>query len=119
MGLERGAPALIHIPDLRDAVRSYFGSRLLSVPRGNPSPKIAITVDPDVHAQIVEAAATDGVSVSAWITQAARHALKLRDGRAAIAEWEAEHGAFTDEELAAARREIAEAETAARMRRSA
>ena len=30
------------------------------MPRGNPSPKLAITVDPDVHAQVVEAAAAEG-----------------------------------------------------------
>jgi hypothetical protein len=29
---------------------------------------------------------------------------RLRDGLAAVAEWEAEHGAFTEEELDAARR---------------
>ena len=74
------------------------------MPRGNPSPKLAITVDPDVHAQVVAAAAAEGVSVSAWMTSAARHALRLRDGLAAVAEWEAEHGALTGAELEAARR---------------
>jgi len=74
------------------------------MPRGKPSPKLAITVDPDVHAQIVAAAAAEGVSVSAWMTEAARRALIVRDGLAAVAEWEAEHGAFTPEELEAARR---------------
>jgi hypothetical protein len=76
------------------------------MPRGNPSPKLAITVDPDVHARVVAAAAAEGVSVSAWITAAARHALKLRDGLAAVAEWEAEHGEFTREELDAARQRV-------------
>ena len=73
------------------------------MPRGKPSPKLAITVDPDVHAQIVAAAAAEGVSVSAWMTEAARRALIVRDGLAAVAEWEAEHGALTPEELEAAR----------------
>ncbi len=45
--------------------------------------------------------------MSAWITDAARLALKVRDGLTAVAEWEAEHGAFTPEELAAARRRVA------------
>ena len=31
---------------------------------------------------------------------------RLRDGLAAVAEWEAEHGALTEEELDAARRRI-------------
>jgi hypothetical protein len=44
--------------------------------------------------------------VSAWMTAAARRALKLREGLAAVAEWEGEHGALTREELDAARRRI-------------
>ena len=74
------------------------------MPRGNPSPKLAITVDPDTHAQVVAAAAAEGVSVSAWMTSAARRALRVRDGLAAVAEWEAEHGPLTRAELGAARR---------------
>jgi len=90
-----------------DEVRlSYHGGIVCSMPRGKPSPKLAITVDPDVHARVVAAAAADGVSVSAWMTEAARHALRLRDGLAAVAEWEAEHGAFTREELDVARRHL-------------
>lgn len=77
------------------------------MPRGNPSPKLAITVDPDVHAQVVAAAAAEGVSVSAWLTAAARRALKIRDGLAAMAEYEAEEGAFTEAELSAARARLA------------
>lgn len=73
------------------------------MPRGNPSPKLAITVEPDVHREILAAAAADGVSVSAWMTAAARKVLKVRDGLAAVMEWETEHGPLTDEELAAAR----------------
>jgi len=76
------------------------------MPRGNPSPKLAITVDPDVHAQVIAAAAAEGVSVSAWMTSAARRALRLREGLAAVAEWEAEHGSLTGEELEAARRRV-------------
>src|SRR5258708_12614655 len=76
------------------------------MPRGNPSPKLAIPVDPDVHAQVVAAAAAEGVSVSAWMTAAARRALTLRDGLAAVAEGEAEHGALTREELDAAPRRV-------------
>lgn len=77
------------------------------MPRGKPSPKLAITVDPDVHAQVMAAAADDGLSVSAWMTNAARRALLVRDGLAAVAEWEAEHGALTDAEMAAARERVA------------
>lgn len=68
------------------------------MPRGNPSPKLAITVDPEVHAGVKEAAAEEGVSVSAWMTDAARLALVRHNGLRAVAEWEAENGAFTPEE---------------------
>jgi hypothetical protein len=74
------------------------------MPRGNPSPKLAITIDPDVHAQVVATAAARQMSISAWMTEAARRALKLDDGLLAIAEWEAEHGAFTPEEIEEANR---------------
>ena len=73
------------------------------MPRGNPSPKLAITVDPDVYERVVAAATEDGLSVSAWLTEAARRALLVRDGLKAVAQWEAEHGAFSDIELMAAR----------------
>jgi hypothetical protein len=77
------------------------------MPRGRPSPKLAITVDPDIYQRVRDAAAEDRVSVSAWMTQAARSALAVRDGLVAVAEWEAEHGALSDAELAHARREVA------------
>jgi len=76
------------------------------MPRGQPSPKLAITVDPDVHAGVVAAAEAEGVSVSAWMTAAARRALKLKEGLAGVAEWEAEQGALTEAELAAARERV-------------
>ncbi len=78
------------------------------MPRGKPSPKLAITVDPDVHDGVVAAAAEEGVSLSAWMTNAARRALLARDGLHAVAEWEAEHGRFSHAELAEARRRVAE-----------
>jgi len=53
------------------------------------------------------AAAEDGVSVSAWMTTAARRALLVRDGLAAVAEWEAEQGGLTESELVAARQRVA------------
>jgi hypothetical protein len=73
------------------------------MPRGDPSPKLAITIGSEVHAQVLAAAADEGVSVSAWMTTAARRALLIRDGLRAIAEWEKENGEFTDFELDAGR----------------
>lgn len=88
------------------------------MPRGNPSPKLAISVDPQVHERVVRAAAEDGVSVSAWMTEAARRTLVIRDGLAGVAEWERANGALTDEEMAAARQRVAE-ELATQRKRSA
>jgi DNA-binding IclR family transcriptional regulator len=88
------------------------------VPRGRPSPKLAISVDADVHERVLAAAAAAGLSVSAWMTAAARRALVVDEGLRAVAEWEAEHGALTGDELDEARRRIA-AETRVSSRRSA
>jgi hypothetical protein len=40
------------------------------------------------------------------MTAAARRVLLVRDGLAAVADWEAEQGPLTDQELAAARRRV-------------
>ena len=85
-----------------------YSSRILYMPRGNPSPKLAITIDPGVHENILAAAAKEGVSVSAWMTTAAREALHRQAGLAAVARWEERHGRFTAEEMNEARRRVRE-----------
>jgi hypothetical protein len=67
---------------------------------------MAITVDRDVHAKVVRAASRDDMSLSAWMTAAARQALLVREGLAAVEAWEAEHGAFSQAELDAARERV-------------
>lgn len=89
------------------------------MPRGKPSPKLAITVDPEVHKRVLDAAAAEGLSVSAWMTAAARRALLARDGLAAVSEWEQENGPLTDAELRSARERIADEIRASASRRSA
>jgi len=90
------------------------------MPRGNPSPKLAITIDPDIHKKVLAAAARDRVSVSAWMTAAARKALQQRVGLAAVAQWEKQHGRFTTEEMNEARRTVrAQLRTSREVRRSA
>jgi hypothetical protein len=92
---------------IRCGVRAVsYCSRILCMPRGNPSPKLAITIDPDIHENVLAAAARDGVSVSAWMTAAAREALQRRAGLAAVARWEEQHGRFTTEEMNEARRSV-------------
>ena len=78
------------------------------MPRGSPSPKLAITIDPEVHSNILAAAARDGMSVSAWMTAAAREALQRRAGLAAIRTWEDQHGQFTAEEMKQAHARVRE-----------
>ena len=77
------------------------------MPRGSPALKLAISMDSEVHAKVIEAASAAPVSVSAWITAAARRALLVRDGLAAVAEWEREQGALTAQELQDARGRLA------------
>jgi hypothetical protein len=77
------------------------------MPRGKPAVKVAITVDADIHEQVVRAAHAERTSVSAWMTLAARRALMVADGLAAVAEWEAEHGALTNAEMSTARARLA------------
>ena len=68
---------------------------------------MAITMDSETHAKVLDAAAEAGTSASAWLTAAARRELRVRDGLDAVAEWEAEHGALTREELQSARARLA------------
>lgn len=64
--------------------------------------KISIALDPDVAEAAALAAERRGESLSAWLNDAARAQLRIEDGLAAVAEWEAEHGVLTREELATA-----------------
>lgn len=64
--------------------------------------KISIALDASVADKASRAAQREGLSLSAWLNRAAENALAIEDGLAAVAEWEAEHGALNEEELAAA-----------------
>ncbi len=64
--------------------------------------KLSISLDEEVAAAAAASAERQGMSLSAWLARAAEQALTVEDGLAAIAEWEAEHGGLTQEELAAA-----------------
>ncbi len=74
--------------------------------------KFTISVPEEIDAAIRQAAEAEGLPVSAWIAQAAAKAAdertRLAEGLAAVAEWEAEHGAFTDAERADAHEELVE-----------
>lgn len=69
--------------------------------------KLSVALDEDTAKAAADAAARRGVSLSAWLNEAAEHALRIEEGLGAILEWETEHGALTDEEVAAADRFLA------------
>jgi predicted transcriptional regulator len=73
--------------------------------------KVTITLDEDLVEAMARAARETGVPLSRLIASAAEREMRRRIGLAAVAEWEAEHGAFTPDELATARAEIAAAES--------
>jgi predicted transcriptional regulator len=72
--------------------------------------KVTITLDDDLVEAMAAAARAAGVPLSRLIASAAEREMRRRIGLAAVAEWEAAHGAFTPEELAAARAEMAAAD---------
>jgi hypothetical protein len=64
--------------------------------------ELSISLDERVAEAAAASAERHGLSLSAWLNRAAQNALAVENGLAAVAEWEAEHGAFTAEEIAAA-----------------
>lgn len=61
--------------------------------------KISVSLEDETLAAARIAAEEMGLSLSAWLSQAAQHAAKLAAGRAAVREYEAEAGVFTQEEI--------------------
>lgn len=64
--------------------------------------RLSVTMAPEIGAAVREAAAREGNSVSAWLSQAAAQRLRNDLLGAALDQWEAEDGPFTDDELNAA-----------------
>jgi hypothetical protein len=64
--------------------------------------KRSISMPPDLDAEIAAAAAQAGMSYSAWLADTARKEFTIRAGLAAVSQFEADHGAFTADELSAA-----------------
>lgn len=62
--------------------------------------KLSVALDESVAAQAADVAECRGVSLSAWLNAAAERALLVEQGLAGVAEWEAEHGELSAEELA-------------------
>jgi post-segregation antitoxin (ccd killing protein) len=72
--------------------------------------KVTITLDQDLVEAMSAVAREAGIPLSRLIASAAEREMRLHVGRTVVAQWEAEHGAFTPEELAAARAELAGAD---------
>lgn len=69
--------------------------------------RITVSLEADLAVAVRDAAEADEENVSSWIAAAAQRRLSARGLGEVIAEWEAEHGAFTDDELDAARARLA------------
>ncbi len=61
-----------------------------------------IALDQRVPEATRKAAEREGISLSAWLNQASVNALAIKDGLAGVAEWEAERGPLSQQQLAAA-----------------
>jgi hypothetical protein len=64
--------------------------------------KLSVALEGVVAEEVARAAERAGVSVSAWLNHAAENELAIEAGLDAVREWEADHGALTAAELAAA-----------------
>jgi len=68
--------------------------------------KLSISIDPDLSDAVREAAGRSGMAVSAWLADAARRKLREQALTEFLAEWQAEHGDLTAEEIARAESEL-------------
>jgi hypothetical protein len=75
--------------------------------------KVTVTLPEELIEALGAAAREDRVPLSRLVASAAESELRRRAGRRLIAKWQAQHGAFTAEELAAARAEMAAADAEA------
>lgn len=68
--------------------------------------RLTVSLESGLALAVREAADADEQNVSAWLADAARRRLASRGLRDVVAAWEREHGAFSAEELAAARARV-------------
>jgi hypothetical protein len=62
--------------------------------------KISVSLDDAAYDAAVKQADAVGVSLSAWLSRAALHEARIAAGLRAVAEWEAENGPLTADEVA-------------------
>ena len=68
--------------------------------------KLSISMDPKLGEDVRAAAERAGMSVSAWLAEAAARELRRQALADFLAEWQRKHGKFTAAELAKARAEL-------------
>jgi len=68
--------------------------------------RMTISMEAELAAAVQSAVEADEQNMSTWLADAARRRLATRGLAAVVADWEAEHGAFTGDELAAARERL-------------
>ena len=68
--------------------------------------KMSVSFDPELGEAIRVAAKRGGGSLSGWLADAAATKLRAESFAEFLAEYEAKHGAFTDEEMAEASRDL-------------
>ena len=68
--------------------------------------RVTVSLEAELAEAVREAAEADAQNLSAWLADAARRRLASRGLRDVLAVWEAEHGPFSEHELAAARARI-------------
>ncbi len=68
--------------------------------------KLSISLDPELGDAVRAAASRSGMAVSAWLAGAARRKLREQALTEFLAEWQAEHGDLTAEEIARAESEL-------------
>lgn len=74
------------------------------------SKKLSITLPAELAEDVERLARDRGLPVSAWLAEAADEARRHQAALAAIADYEAEFGPFSDVELADARARLAQAD---------
>ena len=68
--------------------------------------RVTVSLEAELAEAVRDAAAEDAQNLSAWLADAARRRLASRGLCDVLAEWEAGHGTFSEDELAAARARI-------------
>ncbi len=68
--------------------------------------KMSVSFDPELGDAVRSAAAHAGKPLSSWLAEAAASKLRAEALAEFLANWEAEHGALTAEEIAQAERDL-------------